>query len=429
MVDHNATRYDVVIVGGGHAGVQLAANLAKAKYSGSIALLSDERVLPYERPPLSKGFLKGLMAQEELYLRKPEYWEKSPVDVVLGFRVEEVVTSEKLVRSTEGAEIGYNQLVWAAGGHARELPLPGSDSENVHTVRTLSDVAAMQTQLHDAKKAVIIGGGYIGLETGAVLRTLGLEVTVVEALDRLLARVTSEVISDHVLELHKKNGVEVILGSGVSKLVATDSRVTEIELSDGRRLPADIVVVGIGLVPNVEPLAAAGADIANGVQIDEHCRTSLPDVFAVGDCASFANRYTRGNRVRLESVQNATEQAKTAAQNIAGHDSAYEIVPWFWSDQYDMKLKTAGLLAGHDTVLVRGEAGSNAFSVLYLEGRRLLAIDAVDRLGDFTQAKTLISQGVELDLERAADEGIPLKESVDEATAAQELAVSREVNG
>lgn len=423
-----SAHYDVVIVGGGHAGVQLVAGLAKAKYVGSVALLSDEQILPYERPPLSKAYLKGLVTQEELYLRHPEYWESSPVEVMLGFRVEEVVPGEKIVRSADGREISYGQLVWAAGGRARQLTLPGSDAPNVHSVRTLSDVAAMQTQLDGAKNVVIIGGGYIGLEAGAVLRTLGLEVTVVEALDRLLARVTSPVVSDHVLELHRRHGVEVILGTGVTSLLTVDGRVTEVELSDGRRLPADIVVVGIGLIANVEPLAAAGADVVNGVEIDVHCRTSLPDVYAVGDCASFINSYTRGQRVRLESVQNATEQAKAAAHNITGNDTAYDVLPWFWSDQYNMKLKTAGLLSGHDRIVVRGEAGSDAFSVLYLEGSRLLAIDAVDRLADFTHAKTLISQRIEIDVEQAADTDVPLKEAVNHNAGAQALAPMREVN-
>ncbi|NKX55915.1 NAD(P)/FAD-dependent oxidoreductase [Arthrobacter mobilis] len=402
--------HDVVIVGAGHAGVNLAAYLSKGGYQGSVALLSNETILPYKRPPLSKGFLLDAEPLESLPLRTAEYWAASPVDLQLGVEVLEVRPDEQTVVTASGRELTYGRLVWAAGGRARSLPLPGATLPGVHQVRTLDDVLALKQELPRASRAVFVGGGYIGLETAAAFRGLGLDVTVIEAAGRVLERVTSAEISEYFHRVHREAGVDIRLGATVKEFTERDGRVASVVLGDGE-VPADVVVVGIGLVPNIDILAAAGASCSNGIEVDELCRTSLPAVSAIGDCTSQLNPYAPDRRMRLESVQNANEQAKVVASDLLGRPAASGEVPKFWSDQYHIKLKTAGLIAGHDQMVVRGDPGSGVFSVLYLSAGRLVAIDSVNNPVDFAKGSALIKQRAQIAPEVLADSAQPLQET------------------
>lgn len=402
--------YDVVIVGAGHGGVNLATLLVKENYPGSIALLSDESVIPYERPPLSKGYLTGEQSFEDIVFRPAEYWEKSPVELRLNTRVTEVRPDRQVVVTADGATITYRRLVWAAGGRARRLPVDGAELLGVHSIRRLGDLATLKEELAAAKRAVIIGGGYIGLETAAAFRAQGIDVTVVEVQDRLLARVTSPEVSQFFLERHRAAGVTVRLGVGVQGLRGEGGRVRAVVLANGAELPADLVVVGIGLVPNTEVLAAAGATVSNGIEVDEYCRTSLPNVSALGDCANHVNEFAGGARVRLESVQNATDQARTVALDLLGAPAPYRATPWFWSNQYDIKLKTAGIVAGYDHAVVRGEPAQGRFSVVYLADSRVVALDSVNTPADFMVGRKLVQQRRKVDPEMVADPRRPLKQ-------------------
>ncbi|MFJ2028747.1 NAD(P)/FAD-dependent oxidoreductase [Streptosporangium sp. NPDC087985] len=402
--------YDVVIVGAGHGGVHLATALVKGGYDGSVALVSAESAIPYERPPLSKGYLLGSESFDDIAFRTAAYWEKSPVELLLDSRVTEVRPGERRVVTEAGDEIGYGRLVWAAGGRARALPVPGHDLAGVHGIREIVGLDALRGELPGVKRAVIIGGGYIGLEAAAAFRTLGIEVTVIEVQDRLLARVTSPVISDFFLDLHRSAGVDVRLGTGVRELRGADGRVRSIVLDTGAEVPADLVVVGVGLLPNTELLAGAGAACGNGVEVDEFCRTDLPGISAIGDCASHSNPFAGGRRMRLESVQNATEQAKVVAADIAGDPRPYRVVPWFWSNQFKVRLKTVGIVSEYDELVVRGTPESGTFTVAYLSGGRIIALDCVNTAADFAHGKALVDHGANVKASMLADTSRPLKE-------------------
>ena len=406
------TSFDVLIVGGGHAGVQTAVLLNAAGYAGSIGLVGDESVAPYERPPLTKGYLSASVPVEDLSFRTDDWWAESGIHRILGRRVESIDAAAHAVALDDGGTIGYGTLVWAAGGEARRLPVPGADLEGVLVMRKLGDADKLKQSLASARKAVVIGGGYIGLESAASLRTLGLEVTVVEALDRLLARVTGQEVAEYVRTQHERAGVEIVLGDGISEITGADGHATGVVLTSGRTLDADIVLVGVGLVPNIEALALAGAEVDNGVLVDGLCRTSLPDVFAIGDCASFQSRFTPHGRLRLESVQNANDQAKVVAGVITGTPQEYDAVPWFWSHQYEDKLQTAGILVGYDSTVVRGDPASGKFSVVYLRGDTVAAVDAINNTRDYAQGKQLIGATVSADRAVLADPAVALKSFV-----------------
>lgn len=412
------SHYDVVVVGAGHAGTQLVFALTAGGFSGSIALIGDEVATPYERPPLTKGYLADETLSEELAFRSESWWAGSDVERHLGTSVVAIDPDARTVTTEDGGTIGYGTLVWSAGGEARRLPVPGAELDGVHVVRKLSDAEHVKSRLASIRTAVVIGGGYIGLETAASLRKLGIRVTVVEALERLLQRVTGEDVAQYIKARHEREGVEFLLGTGVTELVGRDGHVTGVRLSTGEELPADLVVVGIGLIPNISQLADAGADVGNGVLVDELCRTSLPDVYAIGDCASFASDWVPGDRLRLESVQNANDQAKTVAHAILGDPQPYNALPWFWSHQYDDRLQTAGVLTGYDAAVCRGVPASGKFSVVYLRGSTVAAVDAVNNVKDYAQSKSLIGKNVVADDPRLADPAVPLKDFVTEAQPA-----------
>jgi 3-phenylpropionate/trans-cinnamate dioxygenase ferredoxin reductase subunit len=408
-------RFDVLIVGAGHAGAQAAIMLRQSKFEGSVAMLGDESELPYERPPLSKDYLAGDKTFERILIRPETFWSERAVTMLPGRRVVSVDPAAHSVTTADGATFGYGKLIWATGGSARRLPCPGGDLAGVHTVRTRADVDRLMGELPATTRVVVIGGGYIGLEAAAVLTKFGKSVTLLEALDRVLARVAGEALSRFYEAEHRAHGVDVRLGVGVTALEGDGGRVTGVRLADGALLPAEMVIVGIGIVPEVGPLLAAGAAGGNGVAVDSRCRTSLPDVFAVGDCALHANRYADGAEMRVESVQNANDQASVAAKLIAGLEAEYDAVPWFWSNQYDLRLQTIGLSTGHDATVVRGDPAARSFSVVYLKGGRVIALDCVNATKDYVQGRKLVLDGTAVPPARLADAAVPLKELAEPA--------------
>lgn len=403
------TDIDVLIVGTGHAGAQAAIALRQSKYEGSILLLGEENEPPYERPPLSKDYLLGEKPFERLVMRPETFWQEREIGMMLGEEAVELDPAAKTVRTRNGKTVSYGHLIWAAGGHARRLSCSGHDLKGVHSVRTHPDVDLMLEELGGTERVVVVGGGYIGLEAAAALTKLGKKVTVLEALDRVLARVAGEPLSRFYEAEHRRHGVDVRLEVITDCILGKNGKCTGVQLADGRVLPADMVVVGIGIVPSVEPLLAAGAEGGNGVHVDEKCRTSLPDVFAIGDCAAHHNKYAGGERIRVESVQNANDQAMVAARTIAGRDVTYDALPWFWSNQYDLRLQTAGLSPGHDEIVLRGDPRDRAFSVIYLKESRIIALDCVNMPRDYVAGRELVKRGIRAPRERLADLETSLK--------------------
>jgi 3-phenylpropionate/trans-cinnamate dioxygenase ferredoxin reductase subunit len=407
-----ATKYDVLIVGAGHGGAQAAIALRQRKFEGTIAIIGEEPEIPYERPPLSKDYFSGEKSFERILIRPAAFWEERTVAMLTGQRVVTVDPDAHSVTTEAGETIGYGELIWATGGHARKLTCTGHDLIGVHSVRTRADVDRMMGELETTTRVAVIGGGYIGLEAAAVLAKLGKNVTVLEALDRVLARVAGEPLSRFYEAEHRAHGVDVRLGVKVECIEEQDGRVAGVRLAGGEIVEAEMVIVGIGIVPAVEPLVAAGARAGNGVAVDEHGRTSLPHIFAIGDCAMHANAYAEGLPIRLESVQNANDLATTVARAITGDEEAYNSVPWFWSNQYDLRLQTVGLSSGHDSTVTRGDIASRSFSIVYLKQGHVVALDCVNAVKDYVQGKTLVVGRVAADPAVLADASIPLKNLV-----------------
>ena len=404
-----AQHYDVIIVGGGHGGAQAAIALRQAKFDGSIAIISDEGELPYERPPLSKEYFSGDKAWERMLIRPAAFWDERSVTFYLSHSVRAVDAAGHGLTTADGSIFTYGQLIWAAGGTPRRLPIAGGDLPNVQGVRSRVDADAMIAAAKGGTRFVIIGGGYIGLEAAAVLAKMGKNVTVLEALDRVLARVAGEPLSRFYECEHRAHGVDVRLSVSV-EAIEGGTRATGVRLADGTVIAADHIIVGIGIVANVTPLLSAGAEGINGVNVDSHCRTTLADIFAIGDCAAHVNRFADGAVIRLESVQNANDQATLVAKAICGDAQPYAAVPWFWSNQYDLKLQTVGLSTGYDETVVRGDVAARAFSVIYLRAGRVIALDCVNAVRDYVQGRALVVAGARISLERLADGATPLKE-------------------
>ena len=416
--------YDVLIVGAGHAGAQAGISLRQLGFEGSIGMIGDEKDPPYERPPLSKEYFAGDKSFERILIRPASFWAERGIDMLLGHRVKAVDPVGKFVtmggKETGDREIGYGKLIWATGGSPRMLTCNGAEASNVHAVRRRDDVDAMMAKIDQINHVTVIGGGYIGLEAAAVLSKFGKKVVLLEALDRVLARVAGEELSRFYEAEHRAHGVDLRTGARMDCIEVTDGdagpRATAVLMQDGERIETDMVIVGIGIIPETGPLIAAGAVGGNGVDVDEYCRTSLPDIYAVGDCAAHANSFARGAQIRLESVQNANDQAKTAVSHIMGKEEPYHAVPWFWSNQYDLKLQTVGLSTGHDQTILRGDPATRSFSVLYLKSGRLIALDCVNAVKDYVQGRAHVISGALLDQAQLANHSVPLKE-VGEYTA------------
>ncbi|TNE43495.1 MAG: oxidoreductase [Sphingomonadales bacterium] len=403
---------DVVIVGTGHGGAQAAIALRQQGHEGRILMLGRDSEPPYERPPLSKEYLAGDKPFERIMIRPEKFWGDKGVELQLGSAVCEVDPVAHEIELIDGTRIGYRKLIWAGGGDPRRLSCPGANLKGVHAVRDKRDVDAIMAGLESgARKFVVIGGGYIGLEAAAVLRKLDCEVTLLEALPRVLARVAGEELSQFIEDEHRQHGVDLRLGAAVEEILGNDGKVAGVRLADGSEIACDAVIVGIGIVPAVGPLIAAGAAGSNGVDVDAYCRTSLDDIYAIGDCAAHANPFAEQAIIRLESVQNANDMANTAARAIMGDKQPYHALPWFWSNQYDLKLQTAGLSLDHDATVVRGNPAERKFTVVYLKDGRPIAFDCVNNTKDYVQGRKLIENEIcEIDLELLANPEVPLKE-------------------
>jgi 3-phenylpropionate/trans-cinnamate dioxygenase ferredoxin reductase subunit len=344
-----------------------------------------------------------------MVIRPEQFWHEREIPVLTGKRAVSVDPAAHTVALSDGGTIGYGKLIWAAGGYSRKLSCEGGDLAGVHGVRTRADVDRLMTELPTTQQVVVVGGGYIGLEAAAVLSKFGKKVVVLEALDRVLARVAGEPLSRFYEAEHRAHGVEVRLGVKVEAIEGEGGRACGVRLADGEVLPAPVVIVGIGIIPAVEPLIAAGAAGGDGVVVDPICRTSLPNIYAIGDCAAHANDFAAGATIRLESVQNANDMANTVAKAIMGDEQSYHAVPWFWSNQYDLRLQTVGLSIGYDDLVVRGDPATRAFSIVYLKAGKVIALDCVNATRDYVQGKALVVGAVVADRARLADPDVLLK--------------------
>ena len=396
----------VVIVGAGHAAVQAVDTLRREGHVGPIVLVGDEPYLPYNRPPLSKKYLAGELERERLWLRSSQYYQQHRVETRLGVRVTAIDRASQRLRLADGAELSYDKLLLSVGSRPRHLEVPGHELAGIHCLRSIADVDAIRADIAGARRLVVVGGGYIGLEAAACARHLGLDVTVLEMADRPMARVVAPEVSDFYVRRHEREGVRIVCNASVTAFLGRD-RVTAVCCGE-QEFPADLVIVGVGILPDVTLAAAAGLRCDNGVWVDEHCLTSDPNVYAAGDCTNHPSvRY--GRRVRLESVDNAVEQAKTAAANICGKPATHDHVPWFWSDQYDVKLQIAGLSEGYDQTVVRGDPGTGSFALYYMAGGELLAVDAINSMRDFMNGKKWLADRKRPDPALLADTSVDLK--------------------
>jgi 3-phenylpropionate/trans-cinnamate dioxygenase ferredoxin reductase subunit len=401
--------FDVVIAGAGHGGATAAATLRQSGFAGSIGLVGAEPDPPYERPPLSKTYLKGATSFENMLLRPAGFWAENNVALHLGTTLTAIDAAQRRATTADGRIFAYGTLIWAAGGSPRRLGCDGDGLAGVHAIRTRADVDRLALDLAGAEKIVVVGGGYIGLEAAAALTALGKQVTVLEAQDRVLARVAGHTLSRFYEAEHRSHGVTIRLGAAVRAIRGQAGRASSVELADGSVLPADVLIVGIGIVPEIQVLQAAGAACGNGVHIDAFCATSLPHIYAIGDCAAQENHFAGGARIRLESVQNATDQGRAVARNIAGRPERYAALPWFWSDQFDLRLQTAGLSHGHDEAITRGDPATSSFSIIYLRAGKVIALDCVNAARDFVPGRMLVQKSATPPPAALANPDIPLK--------------------
>jgi len=400
---------NIVIVGMGHAAGQTSISLRQHGFTGRITMIGEEPYLPYQRPPLSKKFLAGEISPDRLLLRPESFYADHNIDVRVSTRVTNVHRDKKQVTLETGEEISYEKLVIATGSHVRRLDLPGADLPGIHYLRTIDDVLRIQSSFEPGAHIAIIGGGYIGLEVAAVAVSRGLYVTVLEMADRVMSRVVAPAVSEFFEKAHREAGVDIRCNAKPGASFKGENRLEAIKADDGTRIRCDLAVIGVGVLPTVSLAEAAGLECNNGIMVDEFCRTRDPAILAVGDCTNHPNSLL-GRRVRLESVHNAQEQAKTAAATICGKPQAYAQIPWFWSDQYDLKLQIAGLSAGYDEYVIRGDPAERSFAAFYLNAGRLIAVDAINSAREFMLSKKLIAIGARFDPEILADMEIPFKD-------------------
>jgi len=397
----------VVVVGAGEAGGQVAISLRQAGYTGTLTVIGDEPYVPYERPPLSKAFLAGEIPLEKMYMRAPEYYPGQSIVLRTRERIAAIDRVRKTVRLEGGEALAYSKLVLATGGRVRKLTCAGADLPGIHYLRTIEDVLAYRDRMVSGARIVIVGGGYIGLEVAAVAAKRGCKVTVLEALPLVLNRVVAPEVSSFYMDVHRAAGVDIRTSSSVSAFGGKGW--VEAVMVGAHAFPVDLVIVGIGIIPDMTLAADAGLAVENGVVVNEFTQTSDPDIYAVGDCSNHPSP-TAGKRIRLESVHNALAQGKTAALHIVGKPVAYDEVPWFWSDQYDLKLQMTGISDPGDQVVIRGSMAERKFSACYLREGRFVACNAVNMAKDFIQSKKLIAGRAMVDPARLADVNVALKD-------------------
>ena len=392
----------VAIVGTGQAGFQAAASLRQDGFAGRIAMIGDEPVLPYQRPPLSKSYLARESGLDELWLRPETFYTQHQIDLLAGEIVTEIDRTERQLRLASGSALSWDHLILATGARFRPLAVPGAELDGVLPLRTLADADILRERLDQARDVVVVGAGFIGLEFASVAIAHGAAVHIIEVTEHPMGRVVSATISKFFCEAHRRWGAEVSLGTGVTRVLGAGGRVSGVETTDGRHLPADLALICIGVIPNAELAGEAGLAVDNGIVVDEYLATEDAAIFAIGDCANFPTPFAIG-RIRLESVQNAVDQGRCVAANIAGKPAPYDKVPWFWSDQGDLKLQIAGITAGHDTAVLRGDPDSGHFSVFCYRGGRLIGVESVNQAADHVVARRLLAGEPKLKLEQAAD--------------------------
>ena len=405
----------ILIVGAGQAAAQAVETLRKRGYAGPLALVGDEDMLPYQRPPLSKKYLAGALEKDWLLIRHADHYAQHAVDLRLGFPAISLDRTAHRVDVADGSHFEYEKLLLATGSRPKLLPVPGAELAGVYYLRTAADVDRLRREMHPGRRAVIVGGGYIGLEVAATCREAGVHITVLEATNRVMSRVVSPVLSEFYQAEHQRHGVDILLGVRLQELLGQGAegtqRVAAVKLADGRELPADFVLVAVGVGPNDSLARAAGLSCDDGILVDEHCRTADPAIWAAGDCTRQRNIHFDLS-VRLESVDNAFEQGTSAALNMLGLTTVHDRVPWFWSDQFDLKMVIVGLAAGHDRIVVRGDPATRAFSVCYLKGGELIAVESVNHIKDQMAARKLIPTRARPDPARLANDAIALKDTL-----------------
>jgi 3-phenylpropionate/trans-cinnamate dioxygenase ferredoxin reductase subunit len=403
----------VVIVGAGEAGFQAAASLREAGFDGGVVLIGEERRLPYQHPPLSKGFLAGKVDLDSLWFRPRTYYDKHAIELLSGERVTKIDRAGRRVVLTSGSSVRYHHLVLATGASPRMLSVPGADLEGVLALRTLSEAEVLAERARTARQAVIVGGGFIGLEVASVASSLDVEVTLIEVLPRLMARAVSGAIAEFYAREHTRWGERVLLSTGVTRIVSdAHGRAAAVETNDGHRHPADVVLVCIGVRPNVELAEGSGLSVRNGIVVDQYLLTEDPAISAIGDCANYPSQFT-GAPVRLESVQNAADQGRCVATRLTGKAAAYRSIPWFWSDQRDLKMQMVGITPGADEIVLRGDPATRSFSAFCFQENRLLGVESVNRPADHAAVRRLFGLAQDLDAglspQQVADEGFDLK--------------------
>ena len=398
----------VAIIGAGQAGFQAAASLRDSGFAGRVILIGDEPVLPYQRPPLSKSYLAGQSGADDLWLRPSEFYAKHQIDLVCGDAVTAIDRGQRRLHLASGIEFSWDHLVFATGAGCRLLAVPGAELDGVLTLRTLADADALRQRLEEAREVVVVGAGFIGLEFASVALARGSLVHIIEVTRQPMGRVVSVPVSRFFTEAHIGWGADVALGTGVVRILGSGGRVTGVETTDGRRIPADLVLICIGVIPNAQLAGDAGLAVDDGIVVDEYLVTSDPAISAIGDCANFPTPFAPG-RVRLESVQNAVDQGRGVADRLAGRPAPYQKVPWFWSDQGDLKLQIAGITIGHETSVLRGDPANRSFSVFCFRGKRLIGVESVNRTADHVIARRLLAGDPLLSPEQAADQGYDLR--------------------
>ena len=391
----------VLVIGGGHAGANTAFALRKDGFEGEITIISDESYLPYHRPPLSKDFLKQNIAIEKLSFKSADFYKEQKININLNTRIDAIDLESNLAK-TKDASFEFNYLVFATGASPRLLQMENADSKNLFYLRQISDVLSLHKQITAAKEIILIGGGYIGLEVASAMIELGLKVTILEAEERILKRVTSPEVSKFYNDFHSNKGVEVICNAKVNNLNAENQMIHSVSLESGESLAADIVLVGIGAIPNTQLADSMGIECSNGIRTDQYCRTSIPNILAVGDCASSFNALFN-QEFRLESVPNALAQSKVASSSIIGNELFNNELPWFWSDQYDLKLQMAGLSSGYDECHIIGDINSAEFIACYGKDGHLIAVDSVNQSKQFMLFKKALGNGFQLEMSLIKD--------------------------